>query len=341
MLFMGFAYKYFDLWQTPSKVERNCPDLYGSGADCGARGELCYIRSAEWTTSVDIHKGVSKEDVDLCVADEDADAWKYQFSPYVPSPYYSARYTIKVTNYFGQTDTMSTGVIEARAAKAQLKMFILKGENDRQDWVEKNDDSSEESPAAIRLVNTSINSESSASTFTWSLFSNLYEQPDDVLPEDVPLIAQVVTRDSAEVVENTYQPGKYPIALFVRNKYECFNSDTVLLEIDEFLLNKDAIPTVFTPNGDGKNDEFKLKDPDNNAQSLQSIEINIFNRYGQLMYSSKDVLFSWNGKMRNTNTVAPDGVYFYVIKATGFSKKREKITQVYKGSFHLFGSYGR
>lgn len=320
--FWYFSYKYLDLWQTPSKAWRDLPD-------CSS----CYIKKVAWTTSVDIYKDVDG-DIDQ--------SWKTQYNPYIPTPYYDARYKVEVVNYFGQKDTMSTGVIEARSTYAKMKLYVEKDKNGTLDWVEKTDEGGEESPATVKLVNASINAKDSAS-FTWSLFSNLYEQAEDVKMVNVPLIVpQIVTYDSATAVypkdydATLYQPGKYPIALYVVNKHGCPSSDTVTLEVDEFLINKEAIPTVFTPNGDGKNDEFKLKDPDQNAQSLESITINIFNRYGQLMYNSSDVLFSWDGKMRGTNTIAPDGVYFYVIKAQGLNKQRKPVKQTLKGSVHLF-----
>jgi len=239
---------------------------------------------------------------------------------------------------------MSIGVIEAIATYAKMKVYVSKSENGAQEWVEKTDESGEEAPAEIKLVNASVNSNNGVSTFTWSLFSNLYEQPEDVLLSEVPLIIpQLTTLDSAEVVypkqhnPTLYQPGKYPIALYVQNRHGCHSSDTVMFEVNEFLINKDAIPTVFTPNGDGKNDEFKLKDPEQNVKSLEAIEINIHNRYGQLVFRSTDVLFSWDGKIRGTNTMAPDGVYFYVLKARGLNKQRRVVRQTFKGNVHLFG----
>ncbi len=315
----SFYYSYIDLWQTPKRIIRQYPDRPG----------YQYIDKVTWETSVDIYKNVPGDFT-----------YDWSYSPYIPTPYYDAIYKVTVTNYFGHQASNSTDLIEAMSTYAKMKLYVDK---ETQGWVEKTDDSGEESPATIKLVNTSINAPSDSSTFIWSLFTNLYELPDNIKSDEVPLIVpQIETTDSSKVIypadynPTLYQPGKYPIALYVQNKYGCYSSDTIYFEVDEFLLNKDAIPTVFTPNGDGKNDEFKLKDPDQNVQSLQSIEVHIFNRYGQLMYSSSDVLFSWDGKMRNTNIIAPDGVYFYVLKASGLNKQRKAVKQTYKGNVHLF-----
>lgn len=58
------------------------------------------------------------------------------------------------------------------------------------------------------------------------------------------------------------------------------------------------ISNAFTPNGDGKNDLF-----------LKGIDIQIFNRWGQLLYTGNE---GWDGKYKG-NTVSP-GTYYYMLK---------------------------
>ena len=63
-------------------------------------------------------------------------------------------------------------------------------------------------------------------------------------------------------------------------------------------------PNVFSPNGDGINDVFFLQ-----GNCIKSLEIRIFNRWGNMLYESSDINFSWDGK-HNGKDVA-SGVYFY------------------------------
>jgi gliding motility-associated-like protein len=64
---------------------------------------------------------------------------------------------------------------------------------------------------------------------------------------------------------------------------------------------------IFTPNRDGLNDYFELPAlPPDFCQSLFS-DIRIFNRWGTLVYASRDRHFRWDGAN------ATDGVYFYLI----------------------------
>lgn len=86
-------------------------------------------------------------------------------------------------------------------------------------------------------------------------------------------------------------------------------------------------PNVFTPNGDGKNDEFKLTGnldinqnlpPDNCDNTFEFIVIN--NRAGAQVFRSEDRDFSWSGGQ------FPAGIYYYVIKYTNAD---------FKGYIHL------
>lgn len=69
-----------------------------------------------------------------------------------------------------------------------------------------------------------------------------------------------------------------------------------------------AIPNIFTPNGDGKND---LLNPFP-YRFVDKIDISIFNRWGQQVYHSNDIDINWNGKENGTNEDCTEGVYFYI-----------------------------
>ncbi len=66
------------------------------------------------------------------------------------------------------------------------------------------------------------------------------------------------------------------------------------------------VPNAFTPNGDGKNDVFKVT-----ATCRISGELTIFNRWGRPVFSTKDLGKSWNGKL-NENNLATD-TYIYTV----------------------------
>lgn len=71
------------------------------------------------------------------------------------------------------------------------------------------------------------------------------------------------------------------------------------------------IPNVFTPNGDGFNDIFTV-----DGVGLESVEGEIFNRWGQKMFSWDNIKGGWDGRTLSGNE-APDGTYFFLISALG------------------------
>jgi gliding motility-associated-like protein len=83
-------------------------------------------------------------------------------------------------------------------------------------------------------------------------------------------------------------------------------SDTVKILVDNLI-----IPTLITPNMDGRNDYFVVK----GLTSLGKTELFIFDRRGVQVYKNLDYDNSWDGIDYNKNPL-PDDTYFYVIKPT-------------------------
>ncbi len=82
------------------------------------------------------------------------------------------------------------------------------------------------------------------------------------------------------------------------------------------------LPNVFTPNGDGFNDFFTPILP---YRYIKSIDINIYNRWGQIMFHTINPNINWNGNDQNSGKPCPDGVYYYIctvneIRVTGIQQ---------------------
>ena len=71
-----------------------------------------------------------------------------------------------------------------------------------------------------------------------------------------------------------------------------------------------AVPNVFTPNGDGKNDEFRVA-----YRSLREFHCWVYNRWGKLVYEWTDPAKGWDGMIGGRP--AAEGAYYYVIRALG------------------------
>lgn len=64
-------------------------------------------------------------------------------------------------------------------------------------------------------------------------------------------------------------------------------------------------PTGFTPNGDGRNDVFRML----NANNVQQYELRIFNRWGQIVFQTTDVRKGWDGRFNGKPV--DSGVYIW------------------------------
>ena len=127
--------------------------------------------------------------------------------------------------------------------------------------------------------------------------------------------------------------GDYTTELKVYNPQGCDTSYYKSIRVEPVKLK---IPNVFTPNGDGTNDYFIISlengsdSPSGNKGAkgardqhyeyedyeplnryYESTELTIFNRWGRIVYHSKDYQNDWDGDN------LPDGTYFYVLKCHG------------------------
>ncbi len=80
------------------------------------------------------------------------------------------------------------------------------------------------------------------------------------------------------------------------------------------------IPNIFTPNSDGKNDKFVIFN-----KSLQTYDLKIYNRWGQVVFTSVNGDSHWDGNLSNGNQ-ASDGTYYYVLKVMDYLDKSENYT---------------
>ncbi|HOT13928.1 MAG TPA: Ig-like domain-containing protein [Bacteroidales bacterium] len=80
------------------------------------------------------------------------------------------------------------------------------------------------------------------------------------------------------------------------------------------------VPEGFSPNGDGYYDNFIIR-----GGQRYIIHLQVYNRWGNLVYENKNYKNDWDGKTNigiTVNSTLPDGTYFYIAK---FNKNRKPI----------------
>ena len=94
----------------------------------------------------------------------------------------------------------------------------------------------------------------------------------------------------------------------------CSNKSSLAIRI----LLDPMIPSAFTPNGDGLNDYWRIKD----LHYFTNCEVTIFDRYGQIIYFSKGYKNPWDGTKNGQPMTA--GTYCYIIDT-------KKLKKIFKG----------
>lgn len=111
--------------------------------------------------------------------------------------------------------------------------------------------------------------------------------------------------DNAGLQKPTVSPqADIEYTLAAVSRYGCPNADKVNVKV----VNDIFVPNAFTPNGDGKNDVWRIPflDPSLNG------EVYLFNRYGQLVYRAAGEIIAWDGMINKKPQ--PAGVYVYLVK---------------------------
>lgn len=189
----------------------------------------------------------------------------------------------------------------------------------------------------VTFTNNSINYDSSY----WFFSRELDEIKAEILADPTATVDSVdfVLTDDSPVYkyENS---GYYRVYLVTVKENPTTGNcrDTIWMEEGEYIdvdTSDIQLPNVFTPNGDGVNDNYIIY-----ARSLKSMEVFIYNRWGGLVHSWKysniqnsDYVYEhsvWDGRINGS--YASPGVYVVVIKAEG----RDGRTKKDHGFVHLF-----
>ena len=95
-----------------------------------------------------------------------------------------------------------------------------------------------------------------------------------------------------------------------RNEFGCEASDSVVLKVVSCDPNSVFVPNTFTPNNDDLNDVLYVR-----GIGLKSLEyFRVFDRWGQMVFETKNLSEGWDGLLPGTDRVCDLGVYVYMMK---------------------------
>lgn len=109
------------------------------------------------------------------------------------------------------------------------------------------------------------------------------------------------------------------------NQFGCTTTEYITVKVDQTGIPRFVVPNAFTPNGDGKNDCFGIK----RWGSTDITYFSVYNRWGQLLFETKDPSRCWDGTFNGKPQDA--GGYVYIIHAKticGFVKRQGVLTLV-------------
>ncbi len=112
--------------------------------------------------------------------------------------------------------------------------------------------------------------------------------------------------------------GKYWVQL--TNNDACISSDTILVNVVQNCVDI-YFPSVFSPNGDGLNEQYG---PVGNLNAVSNYTLSIYNRWGELMFTTNDPRKRWNGNLNGKLTANASFTWFasYIFGASGQKLKK-------------------
>lgn len=114
---------------------------------------------------------------------------------------------------------------------------------------------------------------------------------------------------SLEFQYSASDTGSQEFIQIIENQYGC--TDTLIVSTYVTQPFRLYVPNAFTPNGDQRNDYFSYS-----ILGVSQFEIMIFNRWGEVVFSSSDPSDYWNGQIMNRDQKASGGVYTYQMKVS-------------------------
>ncbi len=181
--------------------------------------------------------------------------------------------------------------------------------------------------ATLIVSNGVCSDTSSQNIFLSNYFKAAFEAPQYLCPIDLAIfknnsVGNIISwnwdfGNGFISIDSAPLPQSYPLVfkdqlisvrLIVQNTLNCF--DTAYNQIKILYNCYIAVPSAFTPNGDGLNDYLYPL----NAYKADNLEFRVYNRYGQMVFETKDWTHKWDGTI--AGVAQGSGTYVWMLTYT-------------------------
>ena len=178
---------------------------------------------------------------------------------------------------------------------------------------EESADYSGSAPLKGRFVANPTNADGWSATYEWRFSHEEDTEPYLVRYEEDTEYTFTRAGSHSIVLYATFTRGEERVE-FLEEYWS--GADALRVSVSESSLD---MPNAFSPNGDGRNEEYKAK----SYNSLIEFHATIFNRWGQKLFEWDDPSKGWDGK--HNGTPVKQGVYFVLVEAKGADGRRYRI----------------
>jgi gliding motility-associated-like protein len=92
--------------------------------------------------------------------------------------------------------------------------------------------------------------------------------------------------------------------LTMTDPYYQITTDTVVMTVTDDCKEVFFIPNIFSPNGDGQNEVFRIR-----GENISNATLQIYNRWGNIVFESQDVTQGWDGTFNGKD--CEEDVYYF------------------------------
>ena len=130
----------------------------------------------------------------------------------------------------------------------------------------------------------------------------------NLIPGDGPIL------NTCNLTYNYTLPGDFNAMNIIVNEFGCKDTAYAKVKVEANIVL--YVPDAFTPNGDGLNDGFRAY-----GEGINSFEMHIFDRWGDIVFQSDNIEQQWNGRANGGDKISTSNIFSYLIKYSDFYNK--------------------